>query len=206
MMWTASFDERLQLNLLAARGLDIIPDGVLDLLTHPIHQDEPEHWVPVSQHYACPRTIQKHDTTARCGTISRAVTGYLYTNHETGRKNRHTCIACGHQWQRSGLCYATVITNYKHTLQVYMTSPADQLRHKRETWVSKYLATYEPLLPYRDTPPYHSDPDHTTRLELGPDDSKRLWEILYQPLTPLATKHLLHIQSTRLRNTTTEGP
>ena len=196
-MWTATFDERLQLNLTAIQDQDIIPPHIIQLLTHPIHTDQPEHWVPASQHYACPRTIEKHQTRARCGTISRAVTGYLYKHHTTGKRNRHTCVACQQQWHRSGHCYAIIITNYRHTLQVFLESPPPKLLHDHNTWVANYLATYEPLLPQRDTPPYRSDPDNTTRIELDTAASAKLWAALYQPLTPTATNQILHIQATR---------
>ena len=199
LMWTASFDERLQLNLTIVRNQDIIPEEILDLLLHPAHDNENEQWVPVSQHYACPRHIDKHSTRARCGTISRPVSGYLYTNHTTGKRNRHSCVACDQQWYRSGFCYAVIITNYRHTVQIYMERPPDKMRHEHETWVANYLATYEPFLPYRDPPPYQSPPQHTTRLEITGSKSTKLWAALYQPLTPTATRQLLHIQSTRLR-------
>ena len=200
LMWTASFDERLQLNLATLRNQDIIPNDLLDLLYHPVHQDQPEQWIPASQHYACPRTVDKHNTRARCGAISRPVSGYLYTNHTTGKRNRHTCVSCDRQWQRSGLCYAVILTTYRHTLQIYMEPAPDKMRHDHEKWVANYLATYEPFLPYRDTPPYNSPPEHTTRLELTGSQATQLWAALYQPLTPRATYQLLTIQSSRLRH------
>ena len=193
LMWTAQFDERLHLDLQLLRNTQLVPEDTLNLLAHPAHEDQTEHWVPATQHFACPRKVGYDDNRKRCGAISRPVSGHIYTNHTTGKRNRHQCIQCQQQWTWSGFCFAVLITNHKHTLQLYLHQPAQKLRHKRLLWQSRYLATYEPDLPARDVPPYLSDPNHTTRVNLEGNDAQRMWEFLYRPLTPTATKQLLAI-------------
>ena len=211
--WTAQFDERLQIDINLLRGTNIVPDKILDLLQHPIHNTNTEHWLPATQHFACPRFIQptrqnlptSHQHTAqRCGTIARPVTGFIYTNHNTGRRNRHQCVQCNQQWQRKGLCYAIIITNHKHTLQIYAESPEDRLRHNRILYIARYLASYEPFQPPRDAIPYQSPPEHTTRIHLTDTNAQRLWQLLYRPLTPTATRQLLAIQASHTITTNSD--
>ena len=193
LLWTAQFDERLHLDLKLLRDTNLIPETTLDLLAHPTHHNQPEHWVPATQHYACPREVGYDENRKRCGAISRPVSGHIYTNHTTGRRHRHQCIQCNQQWQWNGFSFAVLITNHIHTLQLFLHSPAQQLRHKRLLWQSRYLAAYEPDQPARDVPPYLSDPEQTTRIHLDGNEAQCMWEFLYRPLTPMATKQLLSI-------------